>query len=105
MEKCMLKVKELMKEKRINQKELAQLSGITESSVSRYLKGNRTPRIDIIVNFAKALNVDIEYLMDEDIILTPYESIKFAIARKGNELTDEEKKELVDLLIGNNPNV
>ena len=50
------KVKQLMQNQSINQKQLSQRSGITEASVSRYLKGERTARIDIIVNFAKALN-------------------------------------------------
>ena len=39
------KVKELMNQQNITQKELAELSGITEASVSRYLSGERTPRI------------------------------------------------------------
>ena len=52
------KVKELMNQQNITQKELAELSGITEASVSRYLSGERTPRIDIVINFAKALKVD-----------------------------------------------
>ena len=44
------KVKELMNQQNITQKELAELSGITEASVSRYLSGERTPRIDIVIN-------------------------------------------------------
>ena len=58
------KVKQLMDANGITQKKLSQLSGITEASVSRYLKGDRTARLDIIVNFAKALNV--EYLLNDD---------------------------------------
>ena len=59
------KVQELMDEKNINQKELSEKSGITRASICRYLKGDRKPRIDVIVNIAKALSVDVESLLDE----------------------------------------
>ncbi len=97
------KVKELMKNQGINQKKLSQLSGITEASISRYLKGERTARLDIIINFAKALNVTTEYLLndDEETDLKPYQEIATAIARNGNALTAEEKNQLIALILGN----
>lgn len=95
------KVKKLMEEQRINQKQLSERSGITEPSICRYLKGERIPRIDIIINFAKALNVSIEYLLDENSIsYSPANEIKIAIARHGNELSEEEQEELVKLIKG-----
>ena len=97
------KVKELMKVKGINQKELSQLSGITEASVSRYLNGDRTPRMDIIINFARALGVSVEYLLDDGIKqqkeLSAYDNIAVAIARDGNNLTAEEMKKLIELIL------
>lgn len=97
------KVKELMKNQGINQKKLSQLSGITEASISRYLKGERIARLDIIINFAKALNVTTEYLLndDEETELKPYQEIATAIARNGNSLTAEEKNQLIALILGN----
>ena len=85
------KVKQLMNNQGINQKKLSQLSGITEASISRYLKGERAARLDIIINFAKALNVTTEYLLndDEETNLKPYQEIATAIARNGNALTLE----------------
>ena len=96
------KVKQLMQEQNINQKQLSQLSGITEASVSRYLKNERTARIDIVVNFAKALNVTTEYLLndDDETELEPYTEIATAIARNGGELTAEEKNKLLALILG-----
>ena len=96
------KVKQLMQEQNINQKQLSQRSGITEASVSRYLKSERTARIDIIVNFAKALNVTTEYLLNEDdeTELEPYTEIATAIARNGGEMTAEEKNKLIALILG-----
>lgn len=96
------KVKQLMQEQNINQKQLSQLSGITEASVSRYLKNERTARIDIVVNFAKTLNVTTEYLLndDDETELEPYTEIATAIARNGGELTAEEKNKLIALILG-----
>ena len=97
------KVKQLMNNQGINQKKLSQLSGITEASISRYLKGERAARLYIIINFAKALNVTTEYLLndDEETNLKPYQEIATAIARNGNALTAEEKNQLIALILRN----
>jgi transcriptional regulator with XRE-family HTH domain len=94
------KVKMLLDEKGMNQKDLSKKSGITEASVCRYLKGDRKPRIDIIVNFAEALGVEVEELLDESKkVLTPFESIEAAIARHGNELSKEEQERLAKMIL------
>ena len=95
------KVKMLMKKIGINQKQLSLLSGITESSISRYLSGGKTPRMDIIVNVARALGVSPDYFLEEeDRCESAYTAISTAIARKGSELTPEEKNKLILLLLG-----
>lgn len=100
------KVTELMNQRKITQKQLSQLSGITESSISRYLHSEQRPRMDIVVNIAKALHVETEYLLEEDEKgESAYSSIATAIARKGNELTAEEKNQLIALILGANKNV
>ena len=94
-------VTNLMIERGINQKQLSQLSGITESSISTYLHRSQRPRMDIVVNIAKALHVETEYLLDDDEkSVSAYNSIATAIARKGKELTAEEKNELIALILG-----
>ena len=99
-------VLDLMKKKRMNQKQLSKLSGISESSISRYLKSNKNPRMDVVVNIAKALQVETEYFFkEEDKGQTAFNVISAAIARKGGELTAEEKNKLIALLIGGNENV
>ena len=95
------KVTELMKQRNITQKQLSQLSGITESSISRYLHSEQRPRMDIVVNVAKALHVETEYLLDDsERGESAFSSIATAIARKGNELTAEEKNQLIALILG-----
>lgn len=100
------KVVEIMKTQGMTQKQLAQKSGITESSLSRYLHQDKRPRIDVVVNIAKALRVETEYLLDEeDKKESAYTSIATAIARKGNELTPEEKNRLIMLILGKDGDV
>jgi len=100
------KVKDLMKRRNINQKQLSELSGISESSISRYLHSGQRPRMDVVVNIAKALSVETEYLLeDTETTDTAYNTISTAIARKGSELTAEEKNQLIALLLGNSKDV
>lgn len=95
------KVKKMMSDRNMNQKELSEKSGITRASICRYLQGKRRPRIDVVVNFAKALGVEPEDLLDEDEkVMSSMEAIKLSFARNGGELTEEEKKELVDMIMG-----
>ncbi len=95
------KVLKLMKEQNVSQKQLSQISGITESSLSRYLHSDKRPRIDIVVNIAKALHVETHYLLDEDEKAeSAFNCIATAVARKGNELTPEEKNRLIALILG-----
>ena len=61
-----LKVKELLEEREITQKKLAQMSGIRESTISDIVRGTRT-----VINFehlskvAEALEIDnISHLID-----------------------------------------
>ncbi len=93
-------VKDLMDKQGINQKQLSEMSGITGSSISRYLKSGKSPRMDIIVNVAKALQVETSYFLGEsDRCQDAYTAISTAIARNGNELSPEEKNRLIELLL------
>lgn len=93
-------IKNIMEEKGVSQKELAEKSGIAKSSVSRYLSGSREPRIDVLKNFAEALSIDVNLLLEDEEILSPFDAIRLAIARHGSELTIEEQEELVELILG-----
>lgn len=100
------KVKKLMDTKKMSQKDLAKKSGITEASISRYLSGESEPRIDILLNLSKALEVDASYLITtacED--YSAFEEISTAIARKGDELSPEEANKLILLILQSQKNV
>ena len=94
------KILQLMKEQKLNQKQLAEKASITEASMSKYLSGNRTPRIDVIVKLAKALDTTVNYLLDnESAPENPYIYASTALARCKDQLTDEEKKKLLKFLL------
>ena len=47
----------------MTQCELANLIGTTNVTISRYISGDRSPRIEIIVKIAEFFNVSIDYLL------------------------------------------
>ena len=58
-------VKQLLDEKCMSQRELADTVGVTEVAMSRYLNAGRMPKGPILYNIAKVLGVSIEYLFEE----------------------------------------
>ena len=94
------KISKLMKEQGLNQKQLAEKASITEASMSKYLSGERTPRIDVVVKIAKALGTSVDYLLDNDVVPeTPYIYASTALARCKDKLSEDEKKKLLKFLL------
>lgn len=74
------RIKELRKEKGINQEELANKINKSESTVSSYELGRRTPDIETIRKLSKIFNVSVDYLVGEsDLKRNPSPRIKQAI--------------------------
>ncbi len=97
------KVKELMYEKKLTQSELSKLSGVSQPSLCRYLRGDIAPRADVIQNIAKAFGVSFDYLVGRSEERTPSETseeIKRLVARNRNILTKEDKIEIISILYG-----
>lgn len=46
----------------ISQRDLAKMSGLTEATISRYLKGERIPKLTDAITLANVLNVSLDYL-------------------------------------------
>lgn len=57
------RISELMKSNGLSQKELAIKAGVTESAMSYYVNGDRTPRSDVLTRIAKALGTTTDYLL------------------------------------------
>lgn len=97
------RLKKLMNENNVSQKDLAIKSKISEASISRYLNGTLEPRIDILVNISKVFGVKTSYLLGEDYIednLTPIEQVCTVVTRNKNKLNAEEKAKIVQVLFG-----
>ena len=62
------KLKKILEEKGMSQRELADKVGITEVSLSRYISGGRTPKAPVAMCIARALGVDVEELFECDSI-------------------------------------
>lgn len=60
------KIFELMKKENLTQKELARKIGVTEASMSRYLKGEREPKIKVLIKIAHEFGVSTDYLLGLD---------------------------------------
>lgn len=96
------RILELSKIQGISQRELATLIGVTETTISRYIKGTREPKIEILSNLAKVLDTTVDYLIGDSIgsdQYGEYPQIKKLIARNSKNLTMAEKRKLIDVLL------
>ena len=97
------RIKELLQQKGMSQKDLATKTGITESAISHYVKGDRVPRGIILVKIAQALETTTDFLLndttepnkEQDLILA-----KSLIARNAANMTKQEQIEFLTLLLG-----
>lgn len=94
-----MRVSELMKQEGYSQKELAQLVGVTEAAMSRYLSGDREPKLDVVANMATALHTTSDYLIygrsDKDDLSEIYR----LVARGVRDMNAEDKMRLVRLIL------
>lgn len=74
MEKFVKRLQILLEEKNINQKELANYVGVTEVTISRYMNGERKPRIEIVNKIAEVLDTTTDYLLGRSDAKNPEEN-------------------------------
>lgn len=96
------RIKNELERRGLNQKDLCEMTKISESAMSKYLAKEGALRSDILVKIAKALDVNIYALMGiQERDESTYDICKTALlARSGTSLTNEQKKELIDLIFG-----
>ena len=99
MERIGDRITELLKRTDYTQKELASMVGVTEAAMSRYLRNEREPRMEVIANLATALNTTSDYLINGTEDEIEYNYIKKLVARGKSAWTEKEKKELLRLLL------
>ena len=95
-----LRIAEALKAKNMTQKELALRIGATEAVVSRYISGDRDPKPEMLANIATALHTTSDYLLGIETDDFSQPRIKRMIARNASSMSDEEKRELIIALFG-----
>lgn len=60
------RIRRLLIDKGLMQKELAQMVGVTQSAMSHYVKGDRMPNVMTFGKIARVLGVSMEYLLIGD---------------------------------------
>lgn len=88
----------VLKEKEMSQRELAEKININETALSRYVNGSRKPRMDILVNIARALNVSVEYLTGKEEREIEYQEVKNVLCRSLATMSPEQRLELMEIL-------
>jgi transcriptional regulator with XRE-family HTH domain len=94
------RVAALLRSKGMQQKELAEMIGITEATMSRYISGERDPKPETLANIATALHTTSDYLLGIERDEFDMPRVRRMIARNAPALTDEEKRELINALFG-----
>lgn len=96
------RIKELSTKRNLSQKELASRANVTEAAISHYIKGDRFPRGAVLVRIADALGTTSDYLA-QGIPVESKDEILYAkrlIARNVKQMSTEEKKEILEILLG-----
>lgn len=83
------------------QRELANMIGVTEAALSRYLRNEREPKMEIIANIATALNTTTDYLLTGKDDTESFEETYRLVARGTSMMTDDEKMKLMKVLMNN----
>ena len=97
------RIKEILKESGHKQDWLAEKLGVTRTSVSNWCTGTSNPPLEVLVEIAKVLNVDVRSLLVptsnqqfEDVIrdiMKDFRMMKIMVEAK-KKLDEEDKKEL-----------
>nr|WP_027871782.1 helix-turn-helix transcriptional regulator [[Eubacterium] cellulosolvens] len=94
------RISALLKSTGMQQQTLAKIAGVTEASVSHYIKGDRIPRANVLSRIATALNTTSDYLMNGNSPASKNEIVYATrlIARNVHQMSKEEKIEIMSIL-------
>ena len=99
------KLRMLILERGVSQKELAQKAGVTEAAVSHYINGDRSPRGAILLNIANALGTTTDFLLSgsksekNNISENEIENCYKLLAKNINQVSFEQKHRFLKLLL------
>lgn len=82
------RLQQLLEKKDISQRELAKRVGVSEVTISRYMSGERNPRIEIVRKMADVLSVTTDYLLGNSNETQTKESAETAREKKMKEFLE-----------------
>lgn len=88
---------DLLKWRRMTQRDLAAATGLTEGTISRYVSGAREPKAIIAAKIAKALNVSPQELLDSPTDFEVDNAVRI-VARNAKDLTEDQRTQLIAAL-------
>ena len=94
------RVIELLKQREMKQKELAERIGVTESALSRYLSEEREPDLETLSNMATVLHTTTDYLLGRENQID-ISNLQRLLARNVAAMTKEQKIEIINILFSN----
>lgn len=95
-----LRIAETLRKRGITQKDLAVQIGVAADVMSRYISGGREPKPDTLANIATALHTTSDFLLGIENEDFSHPKIRRMIARNASNMTEQEKKELINALFG-----
>lgn len=95
------RVLKLLGEVSYTQREFADMIGVSEGALCRYLKDEREPRMEVISNMATALNTTTDYLLTGKKDTNSFEETYRLVARGVTTMSDDEKIQLMKVLMNN----
>lgn len=103
------RLKSLLENKNISQKELADKLEITEATLSRYINNLIVPKIEVVSKMASLLDVSVDFLIGNEREISEFEekeALKKLLQKTGfmagdEDLTDEELEKLIKFVNAN----
>ncbi len=91
----------LLEEEGLSQRVFAKMVGVSEGALSKYLKDEREPKMEVIANMATALNTTTDYLLTGQKDKKSFSETYRLVARGVSTMTEDEKIELIKVLMKN----
>lgn len=79
-------LKEILKDRGITQRQLSEMTGITEATISRYANGERVPNIAEALKISESLGVSIDFLVGNEAVI-PVERLIATLDMLSNDTT------------------
>lgn len=92
------KLKRCLELYNVTQTQLANATGITKCSISRYIKGTKSPNLEKAMKIAKFFGLKIEYFYDVEQEQITFFRIKEVLKENLKELDKNKKEELLKLI-------